>query len=105
MDVLALVVPNRHGSEASAWSDDSFILGACRDPLTAEASPELGELDLRRLLAAMRDETPKPYWIEISMPGPEDLRYFGVHRSAGRPFGRRTKISPSSNSRASTKIL
>src|SRR2546425_1156988 len=42
-----------------------FILGACRDPFSEDASPELGESDLRRLLAAMRDETPKPYWIEI----------------------------------------
>jgi hypothetical protein len=42
-----------------------FILGACRDPLTAEASPKLGEPDLRRLLAAMRDETPEPYCIEF----------------------------------------
>ena len=37
-----------------------FILGACRDPLTAEASPTLGEPELRSLLAAMRDETPEP---------------------------------------------
>jgi hypothetical protein len=37
-----------------------FILGACRDPLTAEASPQIGEPDLRRLLAAIRDETPEP---------------------------------------------
>ena len=42
-----------------------FILGACRDPLSATASPELGEFDLRRLLVAMRDATPKPYSIEI----------------------------------------
>lgn len=65
MDVLALLVPNRHGPQAAAWSDDPFHPGACRDPLSAEASPELGESDLRRLLAAMRDETPKPYCIEI----------------------------------------
>ena len=42
-----------------------FILGACRDSLTVEASPTLGEPDLRSLLAAMRDETPEPYCIEI----------------------------------------
>jgi len=49
-----------------------FILGACRDPLSAAASPEPAESDLRRLLTAMRDATPKPYSIEIRiwLPGP-----------------------------------
>lgn len=75
-----------------------FILGACRDSLSAEASLELGESDLRRLLAAMRDETPKPFCIEI-------LRcpYLKTYVASARvepPVGRVRVPSPDDPSRA-----
>lgn len=75
-----------------------FILGACRDPLTAEASPELGESDLRRLLAAMRDQTPKPYCIEILLC--PDLKTYIASARIEPPVGRVRIPSPDDPSRA-----
>ena len=75
-----------------------FILGACRDPLTAEASPQLGEHDLRRLLAALQDETPEPYCIEILL-----CPYLKTYVASARiepPTGRVRIPSPNTASRA-----
>lgn len=69
-----------------------FILGACRDPLSAEASPELRESDLRRLLAAMRDGTPKPYCIEILLC--PDLNTYVASARIEPPVGRVRIPSP-----------
>ena len=74
-----------------------FILGSCRDPLTSEASPKLGEPDLRRLLAAMRDETPEPYCIEILL-----CPYLKTYVASARidpPAGRVNISSPDDLSR------
>ncbi len=69
-----------------------FILGASRDPLSAEASPELRESDLRRLLAAMRDGTPKPYCIEILLR--PDLKTYVASGRIEPPVGRVRIPSP-----------
>jgi hypothetical protein len=75
-----------------------FILGACRDPFSADAWPELGESDLRRLLAAMREETPKPYWIEILRC--PDLKTYVASACIESPVGRVPIPSPHYASRA-----
>ena len=69
-----------------------FILGVCRDPLSAAATPELAESDLRRLLTAMRDATPKPYSIEILRC--PDLKTYVASACIDPPTGRVRIQSP-----------
>ena len=69
-----------------------FILGGCRDPLSAAASPERAQSDLRRLLAAMRDATPKPYSIEILRC--PDLKTYVASACIDPPTGRVRIQSP-----------
>jgi hypothetical protein len=75
-----------------------FVLGACGDPLTAEASSKLGEPDLRSLLAAMRDETPEPYCIEILLC--PYLKTYIASALIDPPNGRARIPSPDDSSRA-----
>lgn len=74
-----------------------FILGACRDPLTAEAEPKLDRSDLESLLSAMRDETPEPYWIEILRCS--DLKAYVASARTTPPEARVQIVSPVNSSR------
>lgn len=74
-----------------------FVLGACRDPLSADAEPKLGDSNLERLLAAMRDETPGPYCIEILRC--PDLKAYVASARTEPPEGRVRIVSPRDQSR------
>src|SRR5437868_4859847 len=75
-----------------------FILGACRDPLSADPAPQLSKDDLYDLLTDMRDDTPEPYCIEILRCS--DIRAYVASARTTAPEGRICIESPSNPARA-----